>query len=120
MSHPSLTHDELFGDLDLEAGAAASGPDTGHTLGGTFADDLEAVVDELGFTPASALLSESEPAIRPTQPYDILSDEFARSATLWGDDERFSSLCTTPLSLEELPAEAYPTLLNLFEDAQGQ
>jgi hypothetical protein len=114
-----LSPEALFGDLDLDLfpdgdvdvddeGAGAEG------LPGRFAADAEAQLEVLGFTPASALLSDAE-AVPPTRPYDVPADEFAQSVVMWGDDERFSAVSTAPVSLEELPEDAYPTRFTLIE-----
>lgn len=101
MTTPSLSIEELFADLDLD-------PEPSPALTG------EALIDLVGFTAASPLLSDGDPGARPTRPYDVPANELSGNVALWGDDERFSTLCTTPASLDELPAEAYPTQINLF------
>lgn len=116
-----LTIESLFGDLNLDLfpegevdfddeGAGAEG------LPRKFAADAEEQLEVLGFTSASSMLSDGEaPTSFPTRPYDIPADEFSREVTMWGDDERFSTVSTAPVSLEELPEDAYPTRFTLIE-----
>lgn len=113
-----LSSEALFGDLDLELfpegdvdfddeGTGAEG------LPGRFAADAEAALVTGSFSPVSALLSDSD--VPPTLPYDVPADAFAHAVMMWGDDERASALSTTPVSLEELPEDAFPTRFTLIE-----
>ncbi|MBL8923237.1 MAG: hypothetical protein JNJ54_30580 [Myxococcaceae bacterium] len=118
----SLTLESLFGDLNLDLGQEPEptrGPVTRRraveALPSFFAADAEATLELVGFTSASALLSDADLAVRPTQPYDIPADELAQNLALWGDDERFSALSTAPVFLDELPEEAWPTQFTPLE-----
>jgi len=132
MSTSSLTLESLFGDLNLEMGlepaseasapapapvASAAPPPAGpqSSFSDAFADEAEATLEEVGFTSVSAFLSDSDQPTRPTCPYDIPAAELAHTVSMWGDDERFSAISTTPWTVEELPPDAYPTQLNLVE-----
>ena len=108
MGSSTLTLEALFGDLNFDEPTRA--------LPNRFAGDAQRTLDAQGFTPASAFLSDSaRQRTGSTRPYEVPEDEFAQSVTLWGDDERFSSLCTTPMSLDELPEAAYPPRFTLIE-----
>lgn len=112
--------ESLFGDLnlDLEARPDAPGPTAvgdDEALPHRFALEAETTLDLFGFTMASELLSDADVAARPTRPYDIPADELAQNVSMWGDDERFSALSTTPVVLDELPEEAVPTQFTLLE-----
>lgn len=99
MTGSALTLEALFGDLNLEMGLQ-------------HAAEPELALDEAGFTPASAFLSDSSrQRTGSTVPYEVPETEFAQSVTLWGDDER----STTPVQLDELPEEAYPPRFTLIE-----
>lgn len=99
MSNSALTLEALFGDLNLEIGLQQPA-------------EPEFALDEHGFTPASAFLSDStRQRTGSTIPYEVPESEFAQSVTLWGDDER----CTTPVVLDELPEEAFPPRFTLIE-----
>lgn len=120
MSHASLTPEALFGDLDLELDVPdfalpppPEGP--GTTLPQYFAHDAETTLDLFGFTSASDLLSDADALARPTRPYEIPEGELAQTVTLWGDDERFSTLTTAPVLVEVLPEDAYPTVFTPLE-----
>lgn len=124
MSTTSLTLESLFGDLNLDLAQEAAPASREVTkrrapvveqLPEFFAADAEATLDLVGFTSASALLSDADVAVRNTQPYDVPEDELAQNLSLWGDDERFSTLSTAPISLEELPEEAFPTQFTALE-----
>ena len=105
MSSSTLTLEALFGDLNLEVG-----------LPTRFAADAELSLDAQGFTPASAFLSDSaRQRTGSTRPYEVPEDEFAQTVMLWGDDERFSTLCTTPMVVGELPEDAFPPRFTLIE-----
>ena len=131
MSTSSLTLESLFGDLNLDLGlepasgpsapapVATAAPPPSTELASAFADEAEATLDAVGFTTVSAFLSDSDQPSRPTCPYDIPEAELANTVSLWGDDERFSAISTTPWTVEELPPDAYPTQLNLVEPDQG-
>jgi hypothetical protein len=113
MSSSTLTIEALFGDLNLEVGLH---PEPREPLPSWLAADTEITFDGHGFTPASAFLSDSaRQRTGSTRPYEVPEDEFAQSVTLWGDDERFSTLCTTPVILDELPEDAYPPRFTLIE-----
>jgi hypothetical protein len=99
MSSSALTLEALFGDLNLEIGLHQP-------------PELDLALDEQGFTPASAFLSDStRQRTGSTVPYEVPETEFAQSVMLWGDDER----STTPVMLDELPEEAYPPRFTLIE-----
>ncbi len=123
MSSSTLTLEALFGDLNLDleldpADApprAAPPPPAEPALPSRFAWDAEATLDLLGFTPASALLSDADLPARATRPYDVPADTFAQSLSLWGDDERFSALSTAPVLVDDIPEDAYPTRFTLIE-----
>jgi hypothetical protein len=124
VSTTSLTLESLFGDLNLDL---AQEPEPKpmprevtkrrpvEALPSFFAADAEATLEMVGFTSASALLSDADVAVRPTQPYDVPEDELAQNLALWGDDERFSAMSTAPISLDELPEEAWPTQFTPLE-----
>lgn len=112
----SLTHEALFGDLNLELFPENDVPSAAYEVPVEhFAAREEAVIDGLMLTSASAFLSDGEAIIPSTMPYDIPADEFANAVTMWGDDERSSSVSTTPVSLDELPEDAYPTRFTLID-----
>ena len=123
MSTTSLTLESLFGDLNLDL-AQETAPASREVakrraavqeLPAFFAADAEATLELVGFTSASALLSDADVAVRNTQPYDVPEDELAQNLSLWGDDERFSTLSTAPIFLDELPEEAFPTQFTALE-----
>lgn len=111
----SLTHEALFGDLNLELFPENDEPSAAYELPPM--EEVSLQIDGLTLTPASALLSDGDStALTPsTVPYDIPADEFANAVTMWGDDERFSALSTAPVSLDELPEDAYPTRFTLID-----
>ncbi|MDP1825446.1 MAG: hypothetical protein Q8L48_19465 [Archangium sp.] len=112
MSNSALTIEALFGDLNLEVGLQPEALEVPNRL----AVDSEFTLDGHGFTPASAFLSDSSrQRTGSTRPYEVPEDEFAQSVMLWGDDERFSTVCTTPVVLDELPEDAYPPRFTLIE-----
>lgn len=123
MSTTALSLEALFGDLnldlepelpeDLERHLADTPPPAPAAT--AFAADAEAALDALGFTPASALLSDADARSRATQPYDLTHGELAQTVSMWGDDERFSAISTTPVALDDLPEDAYPTQFTLLE-----
>jgi len=117
MRGQTLTLEALFGDLELELEdlALPPPPPARDALPRHFAHDAEATLDLFGFTPASELLSDTEPVGRATRPYDIPEGELAQNVALWGDDERFSALNTTPVLLDEIPEDAYPTVFTPLE-----
>lgn len=102
MSSSALTLEALFGDLNLEMGLQPVPAEVAPEL----------ALDEQGFTPASAFLSDStRQRTGSTVPYEVPEAEFAQTVMLWGDDERL----TTPIVLDELPEEAYPPRFTLIE-----
>lgn len=112
MSNSALTIEALFGDLNLEVGLQPESLEMPDKP----AVDAELTLDGHGFTPASAFLSDSgRQRTGSTRPYEVPEDEFAQTVMLWGDDERFSTLCTTPIALDELPEDAYPPRFTLIE-----
>lgn len=115
MSNTALTLEALFGDLNLDLTLEPEASPEALGLPYRFAADAEVTLDLVGFTPASSLLTDADPAVRPTRPYDIPEDEFAQAVTMWGDDERFSALSTAPVPFDELPEDAYPTQFTLLE-----
>ena len=54
--------------------------------------------------PAAELLMDADMATRVTRPYEVPVDD-----ELFGDLTRTSAQFTLPVSLDELPDEAYPT-----------
>lgn len=123
MGNP-LTLEALFGDLNLDLELEVThqptprrAPKPGRELlPARFAAEAENTLETFGFTSAGAFLSDGDQPTRPTSPYDIPENELASTLSLWGDEERFSALNTTPVLLDEVPAEAFPTQLNLVED----
>ncbi|MEW5740123.1 MAG: hypothetical protein AB1938_14425 [Myxococcota bacterium] len=121
MSKSALSLEALFGDLNLDLEPALPA-DLAQQLARPQPEpepsafsDAEATLDALGFTPASALLSDADARTRATQPYDLTHGEWAQNVSMWGDDERFSSISTTPVTLDDLPEDAYPTQFTLLE-----
>jgi hypothetical protein len=60
--------------------------------------------------PAADLLSDADVSTRATRPYEIPLDE-----ELFGDLVRTSAQHTVPLTLDELPDEAWPTEVYIVE-----
>ncbi len=68
----------------------------------------DSALDEL--TPAADLLSDADVSTRATRPYEVPLDE-----ELFGDLVRTSAQHTVPLTLDELPDEAWPTEVYILE-----
>lgn len=115
MSNTALTLEALFGDLNLDLTLEPEASPEALGLPYRFAADAEVTLDLVGFTPASSLLCDADPAARPTRPYEIPENEFSQAVSMWGDDERFSAVATAPVDFDELPEDAYPTQFTLLE-----
>lgn len=63
-----------------------------------------------GLTAAAELLSDADVSTRATRPYEVPLDE-----ELFGDLVRTSAQHTVPLTLDELPDEAWPTEVYILE-----
>ena len=63
--------------------------------------EIEILLDEV-VVPASELLSDADNSTHVTRPYDLPPEAF-------GELTRTTSAFTVPVSLDELPDDAYPT-----------
>jgi hypothetical protein len=75
--------------------------------------ELDVIFDELT-VPAADLLSDADNSTRETRPYEVPAYELLDE--LFGDLTRTSAQFTVPVSLDELPEEAYPTEVHIVAD----
>jgi len=76
------------------------------TMADPLSVEIEILLDDV-VVPASELLSDADNATRVTRPYDLPPEAF-------GDLCRTSGHFTVPVSLDELPDDAYPTEIYFF------
>lgn len=103
---PSVEHTAPMVPAMPPAGPPATSP-----WRSTFADNALAAFEDGALVSASALLSDGDPTYRSTKPYEIPAAELARAAP-WREDEAGSQVLTLPVTIDELPGEAYPTAMN--------